>query len=124
MNKKRQSFVKSRVKGALIAFKGAYLFVTTEPSGMVQFALAVLLVVAGFYFDISLYEWTLQIISIGMVLTAEALNTAIEKLCDFVHEEHHERIGFIKDISSGAVWFAAMTALALIAVIYLPKLMG
>ena len=37
-----------------------------------------------------------------MVLVAEALNTAVEKIADFVHPDFHIKIGFIKDIAAGA----------------------
>ena len=46
------------------------------------------------------------------MLGIEGLNTAVEKIADFIHPEFHERIGFIKDIAAGAVFFAAMTAIA------------
>jgi diacylglycerol kinase (ATP) len=122
MTKPKHSFIKGRFKGALIAFKGAYTFIRTEPSGQVQFVLALLLIALGFYVGLDREDWILQILAIGMVLTAEALNTAIEKLSDFVHSDYHERIGFIKDVSSGGVWFSAMSALAIELFIYLPKI--
>ena len=115
-------FIKGRIHGGLIAFKGAFLFITTEHSGMVQFALAILITIAGFYYKLSPMEWAFHTLAVTLVLAIEALNTAIEKLCDFVHEEHHNRIGFIKDISAGGVWFAAMGALIVELIIFLPKI--
>ncbi len=44
-----------------------------------------------------------------MVLSTEGMNTAVEKMADFIHKEHHPKIGFIKDISAGAVSFAMFT---------------
>lgn len=117
-------FIKGRVLGGVVALKGAFKFVTTEHSGMVQIVLAILLTIAGFYYNISKIEWMFHVIALGMVLSAEALNTAIEKLCDFVHEQHHEKIGFIKDIAAGGVWFAAITALILELIIFYPKMFG
>lgn len=52
------------------------------------------------------------------VLSTEMLNTAIEKLCDFVHPEFSERIGLIKDISAGAVLLLAIAALIIALLIY------
>lgn len=115
-------FIKGRIRGGLIAFKGAFLFITTEHSGMVQFALAILITIAGFYYKLSPMEWAFHAIAVTLVLAIEALNTAIEKLCDFVHHEHHKRIGFIKDISAGGVWFAAMGALVVELIIFVPKI--
>ena len=119
---KDNRFVKGRVKSFVYAFQGAYKLVTTEHSIMVQFSLGILVTIAGFYFKISATEWLFQILAIGLVLSIEGLNTAIEKIADFIHPQYHERIGFIKDIAAGAVFFAALAALAVGAVIYCPKI--
>lgn len=117
-------FVRGRVRGGFIAMIGAYKFVTTEHSGTVQIILAFLLIFAGFYYNISATEWMLSIIVLAMVLAVEAANTAIEKLSDFVHDDHHDKIGFVKDIAAGAVWFAAMAALSVEIIIFGPKMFG
>lgn len=119
---KDNRFVKGRVKSFVYAFQGAYKLITTEHSIMVQFSLGILVTIAGFYFKISATEWLFQILAIGLVLSIEGLNTAIEKIADFIHPQYHERIGFIKDIAAGAVFFAALAALAVGAVIYCPKI--
>ena len=103
------------------ALKGAIKLITTEHSVMVQFSIGVLLVVAGIYFDITMTEWLFQTLAIGLVLSIEGLNTAVEKIADFIHPNYHEKIGFIKDIAAGAVFFAAMTAIAIGLLIYIPK---
>jgi diacylglycerol kinase (ATP) len=77
--------------------------------------------IAGFYFNITKTEWLFQILSIGLVMSIEGLNTAVEKVADFIHPDYHERIGFIKDIAAGAVLFAAFTAIAIGIIIYAPK---
>lgn len=118
---KDNRFVKGRMKSVEYSVKGAYKLVTTEHSVMVQFFLGILIIIAGFYFEISATEWMMQIFAIGLVLSIEGLNTAAEKISDFIHPEYHEKIGFIKDIASGAVFFAAMAAIAVGAIIYYPK---
>lgn len=115
-------FVKGRVKGGLIAFKGAFIFVTTEHSARVQTVLAIFVIITSIYYKISTVEWMIQSLVIALVLSIEALNTAIEKLCDFVHDEYHEAIGFIKDIAAGGVWFAAMAGIVIELLIFLPKI--
>jgi len=52
----------------------------------------------------------------------EGLNTAVEKIADFIHPDFNDKIGFIKDIAAGAVTFAALAALAIGFIIYLPKI--
>ena len=118
---KDNTFFSGRFKSVGFAFKGAVKLITTEHSVMVQFSLGILLVLTGLYFDISKTEWLFQTLAIGLVMSIEGLNTAVEKIADFIHPNYHERIGFIKDIAAGAVFFAAMTAIAIGLIIYLPK---
>lgn len=118
---KDNTFVTGRLKSMTYAFNGAVKLIKTEHSIMVQFSLAILMTIAGFYFHISQTEWLCQILAIGLVLSVEGLNTAVEKIADFIHPNYHERIGFIKDIAAGAVFFAAMTAIAIGLTIYIPK---
>ena len=119
---KDSRFLTGRMKSLVYAVKGAYLLVTTEHSVMVQFTLGVAVTIAGFYFDITATEWLFQTLAIGLVLSIEGLNTAVEKIADFIHPQFHEKIGFIKDIAAGAVFFAAMAALATGVIIYYPKI--
>ncbi|WP_313805967.1 diacylglycerol kinase family protein [Flavobacterium sp.] len=120
---KDNSFFTGRLKSIGFAVRGAIKLATTEHSVMVQSSIAVLMIIAGFYFEISKTEWMFQILAFGLVLSIEGLNTAVEKIADFIHPDYHERIGFIKDIAAGAVFFAAMAAMAIGALIYLPRLL-
>jgi diacylglycerol kinase (ATP) len=118
---KDNTFFTGRLKSVGFALKGAIKLITTEHSIMVQSSLVVIMTIAGFVFGLDRYEWMFQIFAFGLVLSVEGLNTAIEKVADFVHPDYHEKIGFIKDIAAGAVFFAAITAIVIGAVIYLPK---
>ena len=118
---KDNSFFTGRLKSIGFALKGAYKLITTEHSIMIQFSIAILLVIAGFYFHISREEWMMQTLAFGLVLGIESLNTAVEKIADFIHPEFHDRIGFIKDIAAGAVMFAATAAIVVGLLIYVPK---
>lgn len=102
---KDNTFVTGRFKSVGFALKGAIKLITTEHSIMVQTSLGVILTITGFIVGISQTEWLFQIFAIGLVLSIEGLNTAIEKVADFIHPDYHERIGFIKDIAAGAVFF-------------------
>ena len=118
---KDNTFFTGRLKSMVFAVKGAIKLITTEHSVMVQFSIGILMTVAGFYCEISHTEWMFQILAIGLVLSVESLNTAVEKIADFIHPNYHEKIGFIKDIAAGAVLFAAFTAIAIGMMIYVPK---
>lgn len=121
MNKIGQ-FFKNRIVAFKFAFKGFWLLVTTENSIIAQVIIAIIVIILGFYFNISRFEWMAQLLAIGLILVAESLNTGIEKLADFVHPNYHKKIGFIKDISAGAAFFAAIIAVIIGLIIYLPKI--
>lgn len=118
----RNSFIGKRLRAFIFAFRGAYFLLKTEASIQAQTAISIFVILAGWYFDISSSEWIFQSLAIGMVLGAEGLNTAIEKLCDFIHPDHHKQIGFIKDIAAGAVFFVAIVAVSIGLWIYIPKI--
>jgi diacylglycerol kinase (ATP) len=65
----------------------------------------------------------LQFLAIGLVLVAEAANSAIEEVADFIHPEFHKKIGEIKDIAAGIPTFAALTSLIIAGIIYIPKIL-
>ena len=119
---KDNTFFTGRLKSIVFAVKGAYKLITTEHSVMIQFSLGILMTIAGFYFGITKEEWLVQTLTIGLVLGIEGLNTAVEKIADFIHPDYHKKIGFIKDIAAGAVFFAAMTAITVGCIIYIPYL--
>ncbi len=120
MKKSSDGFLIGRVKSFRYAFKGAFLLITTEHSVITQSLLAAILIISGFLFHITKTEWLFQVLVIGLVLSIEGLNTAVEKLCDFIHSDYHKHIGFIKDIAAGAVTFAALTAVVVVLIIYSP----
>lgn len=111
-------FLIGRIKSIKYAVKGFFLLLTTENSIITQSIIAIIFIALGFYFKIDRLEWALQFLAIGLVLSIESLNTAVEKVCDFIHPDFHEKIGFIKDVASGAVTFAAFAAFAVAVLIY------
>lgn len=117
-----ETYLGKRLKAFKYAFKGAFLLLRNEASIQVQTAIAILITCAGFYFEISKTEWMFQILAIGLVISIEGLNTVAEEIADFVHPDFHNRIGFIKDIAAGAVFIAAVSAIAIGCIIYIPKL--
>lgn len=117
---KDEKFVSGRIKSLKFAFQGAIKLINSEHSIMLQFSIGILVTILGFYLQISKTEWLFQIFAIGLILSIEGLNTAVEKVADFIHPSYHEKIGFIKDIAAGAVLFAAITAILIGLVIYIP----
>ncbi|MBO3099343.1 diacylglycerol kinase [Gelidibacter pelagius] len=122
MSKKKDSFLVNRLKSVGWAFKGALILLRTEASIKIQFVIAIVVTIAGFYFEISTTEWLFQVAMIGLVMSIEGLNTSIEYIADFIHPERHSSIGRIKDVAAGAVFIAAISAVIVAAIIYYPKL--
>ncbi|GAA4809585.1 diacylglycerol kinase family protein [Litoribaculum gwangyangense] len=119
---KKESFLKNRLKSVGYAFKGAILLLKTEASIKIQFVIAIILTLMGFFFNISYTEWIIQFLAIGLVMSIEGLNTAVEEIANFIHPEHHNKIGLIKDIAAGAVFIASIFASIIGLIIYLPKI--
>lgn len=67
-------------------------------------------------------EWAAVVIVIGAVLSAEAVNSAIESLADLVSPEYNETIKKTKDLAAGAVLIMAIAAAIVGIIIFLPKL--
>lgn len=119
---KKESFLANRIKSVGYAFKGAIILIKNEASVKVQFTIALLVTAAGFYFEISSIEWITQMLAIALVMSVEGINTAIEELANFIHPEHHKKIGLIKDIAAGAVFIASIFAIIIGFIIYIPKI--
>ena len=118
----KDSYLGKRFYGFGHALKGAWILLKTEPSIQVQAVISVLVIIAGFYFEITKAEWIFQILAIGLVMSTEGINSSIEGIADFVHPDFHSKIGYIKDVAAGAVLFAAFTAIIIACFIYLPYL--
>lgn len=93
-----------------------------EDNARIHAVVAVAVLVAGVWLGLSLTEWAVIMLTIGAVLAAEAVNTALESLCDRVSPGFDEHIRRAKDLAAGAVLLLAMAAVAVGLFIFLPKL--
>jgi len=118
----KESFLVNRLKSVKYALRGALLLIRTEASIKIQVFIALVMTALGFYFEISNIEWILQIFAIAMVLGIEGLNTAVEKVADYIQPEFDAKIGFIKDIAAGAVMLVSIAAAIIGCIIYIPKI--
>ena len=87
-----------RLKSIRFSLRGIWVLISTEASIKVQLFVALVAVVLGIYFNISITEWLIQSLMIAIVLVAESLNTGIEKLSDFVQSEYDEKIKLVKEV--------------------------
>lgn len=77
----------------------------------------------AYFFGVTLTEFLILLLVIGAVLAVEALNTALEELCDHVTPEEHPHIGRVKDLASGATLLMLIAALAIGLVIFVPYIL-
>ncbi|SFW23413.1 diacylglycerol kinase [Cellulophaga fucicola] len=117
----KENFALNRIRSVGYALKGAILLLKTEASIKIQFFIGILITALGFYFNISSSEWIFQTFAIGMVMGIEGLNTAVEKIADYIQPEFDVKIGFIKDVAAGAVMIVSIAASIVGCIIYLPK---
>jgi undecaprenol kinase len=92
------------------AFTGIYEAFKSEKNIKFHCLATLCVLVLGFVISLSLMQWCIIILTIGIVISIEMLNTSLEKLCDLVCKEHNEFIKKIKDISAGSVLVVSIAA--------------
>ena len=106
-------------KYALQGIKSAY---KTEQNLLFHTIVAILVVILGIVIDLSFIELSIVFLVIGLVITAEMINTSIENAIDMAMPSIHPLAKASKDIASGAVLFSAIIAIIVGSLIYIPKL--
>lgn len=102
------------------ALNGLKACLCSELNFRIHLVFAAISILLGIIFQIPVLQWVFLLFSISFVITMEMLNTAVEKLCNFVTEEIHPAIKVIKDISAGAVLVAAALSLLTGLLIFIP----
>lgn len=117
LNKQQKFF-----KAFAYAGKGIQTFFLYDRNGRVHLGASLAVVIAGIAFNIAAIEWLVLLLCIAMVIALEMVNAALEKLCDMVHKDLHPSIKIIKDISAGAVLWAAIISFVIGAFVFVPKI--
>lgn len=115
-----KTFIRKRIKSFGYAFRGIASFVCKEPHAWIHCTATVVVTLLGFYCGISSMEWCVVLLCIGMVLAAEAFNTAIERFVDLVSPDYHPLAGEVKDIAAGAVLMVAIVAAVIGGIVFIP----
>ena len=95
-----------------------------EQSMLIHVIATVCVVCANVFFQVSGIEWLITLLAIGMVLSAELINSAIEAVVDLVTLEEHPLAKIAKDCSSAATFVLACMAALIGVVVYVPYIMG
>lgn len=105
------------------AFKGIGSAVGGERNMKIHFVMMMLVILAGIFFNIAIWEWITCFILFGLVIGMECVNTAIEIVVDMVSPKYNEAAGRAKDIAAGGVLACAIGAAVAGLFIFLPKLL-
>jgi len=116
--------IRRSLRSFTFAFAGLRFLLKNEVNSRIHLLMTILVIGAGFYFQIGLLKWSIIILCIAMVFTAELFNTAIEKTIDYISAEKHPAAGAIKDLSAAAVLVAAVASLVTGIIIFLPYMPG
>ncbi len=106
------------------AIRGILLVIRTQPNAWIHLVATIAVIIAAKLLNVSRVEWIALIFAIGLVWTAESLNTALEFLADEISLERRERLGRAKDIGAGAVLLASITAALIGLLVFLPHLLA
>lgn len=105
------------------AFKGLGSAVKSERNMKIHFTMMMLVIIAGIFFNIAIWEWITCFILFGLVIGMECVNTAIEIIVDMVSPKYNEAAGRAKDIAAGGVLACAIGAAVAGIFIFLPKVL-
>ena len=114
--------IAARMKSVMHAWRGLGIFLKTTHNAWVQSFCFLLEIILAIIFRISSTEWIFIVLSGGLLLVAEAFNTAIEIDIDLTSPEYHPYARDTKDVSAGAVLLMAIITTVVGLIIFLPKI--
>lgn len=113
---------KKRGRSFGYAFHGMATLLRDEHNSRIHVCMMAAVIIAGILFGITAIEWCIVCICFGMVLMAEAMNSAIEAIADLVMPDRHPLIKKAKDVAAAGVLFTAIAAAAAGLIIFIPYL--
>ena len=122
--RKKEKGLKKFIRSFEFPIKGLKYAYRNEQNLAVDVGIALIVCIFGFLFQINKYEWAILVLTIGLVISCELINTAIEAVVDLVTEEYHPLARVAKDTSAAAVFIFAIVAVIVGIIIFLPKLIS
>lgn len=116
-----KKYIHNRIKAIGYTFEGFWRLISKEESIQAQSVLFIIACILGYVYEFSTQEWAFQTLAFGLIFITEALNTAIEEICNYMHPKFHPKIKEIKDIGAGAVLLSSIFAGIVLLIIYIPK---
>ncbi len=111
---------KKRLFSFKYAGRGILEMFRNHPNFKIQLFFACLATILGLVFGINPFEWIILLLCIGIVLSLETINSAIEYLVDLVSPEFHPIAGKIKDLAAAAVLIFSLISLIIGLIIFIP----
>lgn len=103
-------FIRSRLLSVKNAVVGWWHVIRTQKNAWIHAIATVVVILMGFWFKLSTVDWSVLILTIAMVWTAEFLNTALEIVVDLASPTQHPLAKVGKDVGAAAVLIAALSA--------------
>jgi diacylglycerol kinase len=100
----------NRLESFRCAFAGIWYTLRTQRNAQIHLAAAGAIIGVGAWLHLSRLEWAVLALTMGLVISAEMLNTVAETAMDYASTEFHPQIKIVKDVAAGAVLVAALTA--------------
>ena len=120
--RKKERGLKKFINSFTYPIKGLKYAYRNEQNLAVDLGIAAIVIIFGIIFKVSLVEWAILFLTIGLVISCELINTAIEAVVDLVTEEYHPLAKVAKDTSAAAVFIFAIVAVVVGIIIFGPKL--
>ena len=114
--------MKTFFRSVFYALGGVKYFFSRNRNAKFQVVMGVTAIVLGITVSLPSFQWLLVLFCIGLVISLEMINSAIEKYCDLVTTDFHPRIKMIKDVAAGAVLVASLMSLVIGLIIFIPAL--
>ncbi|HUA29094.1 MAG TPA: diacylglycerol kinase family protein [Streptosporangiaceae bacterium] len=105
------------------AGQGVWHVVRTQRNMRVHLAAAAAVIILALVLRVSAVDWACLLAVIGLVLTAEALNTVVEAIVDLCTDEFHPLAKVAKDVAAGAVLISSVAAVGVGIAVFLPRLL-
>jgi diacylglycerol kinase len=114
----KQHHPKRHARSFKYAFSGLFHTLLNEPNFRIQLIIVAAFIYLGFKYQISNLEWAIMTISMGLLLSAEMVNTVVENFLDAFVTDENDGVRIVKDISAGFVLITAITALIVFILIF------
>lgn len=92
------------------AFSGIGYVLWSQRNAKIHLVVTLAVLALGVWLKITPSGWAVLVLTIGVVMAAEMLNTAVEALVDLVSPEYHPLAKIAKDAAAGAVLWLAIAA--------------